>query len=714
MHRYFATAARGSEAVVAEELRVIGAEDVEPGRAGVSFGGGLEVGYRAALWLRAASRVLLELDRFEARDADQLYAGVENLDWSAHMGPDQTLAIDARGTNRELRDERFVARRVKDAIADQLRAKTGRRPSVDTASPDVRLALKLSSTRATLSLDLAGESLHRRGYRGATGPAPLKESVAAAILMLADWPEIAAHGGSLVDPMCGSGTLLVEAAWIATDRAPGLTRRRWVFSSWKGHDAELWGRVLDEATHRAKAGAEAFAGRITGYDGDGRALRAALGNVEEARVTGCVHVERRAVADAEPRGEGGLVITNPPYGERLGDEITAGAAFDELGAVLAERFGEGWTAAVISGESKLLDRLRLRRTKTFPVMNGGLECELALVDPSAPVASRRRGQPRAVADAPEVDVAPFENRVRKNLRKLKSWLGRTKPEAYRVYDADIPEFNLAVDRYGRWVHVQEYEPPEAVEVKLAQARLDAAVSALPELLKVTPDRVVVKTRRRQRGREQYGRYDRSDEYFEVREGPARLLVNLRDYLDTGLFLDHRPARAWIREHAHEKRFLNLFCYTGTVTVHAALGGAASSTSVDLSQRYLDWARRNLETNRANPRLHELVRADVLDWLDEAAARGRRWTLAFVDPPTFSNSKKMRGTWDIKRDHLVLLEKVAKVMAPGSTTIFSCNRRSFRLGDVTPWFEVEDITEKTMPPDFPRRPPAHRAWQLIRR
>jgi len=343
-----------------------------------------------------------------------------------------------------------------------------------------------------------------------------------------------------------------------------------------------------------------------------------------------------------------------------------------------------------------------------------------VVNPGAPLASRRRGRadPRSSngsvsGPGPVVDGAPFQNRVRKNLRRLKPWLAREAPEAYRTYDADIPEFNLAVDRYGRWVHVQEYEPPEAVEVALARARLDAAVDALPALLGIDADRIVVKTRRRQKGKDQYTRQDAANEFFEVREGPARLLVNLRDYLDAGLFLDHRPARTWVREHAHGRRFLNLFCYTGTVSVHAALGGAASSTSVDLSQRYLDWARRNLEINGADPRKHELVRADVLAWLDEAAARGRQWTLGFVDPPTFSNSKRMQGTWDVKRDHVLLLEKVARVMAPGSVTIFSCNRRRFRLGDVSEWFDVEDITEATLPPDFVRRPPAHRAWKLVR-
>ncbi|MGB1699266.1 MAG: class I SAM-dependent methyltransferase, partial [Nannocystaceae bacterium] len=227
--------------------------------------------------------------------------------------------------------------------------------------------------------------------------------------------------------------------------------------------------------------------------------------------------------------------------------------------------------------------------------------------------------------------------------------------------------------------------------------------------------VVVKRRRRQRGDAQYERMERSGERIQVTEGEAKILVNLRDYLDTGLFLDHRPIRRWIGEHVRGKRFLNLFCYTGVVTVHAAIGGARETTSVDLSARYLDWAADNLRLNRCSPRTNALIRDDVMVWMDDAAERGERWDLLFIDPPTFSNSKRMEGTFDVQRDHEGLLRKAAVLCAPGGEIIFSTNSRRFKISEaLEEVMKVEDVTEWSLPPDFSRQRRAHHCYRLYPR
>jgi 23S rRNA (guanine2445-N2)-methyltransferase / 23S rRNA (guanine2069-N7)-methyltransferase len=299
--------------------------------------------------------------------------------------------------------------------------------------------------------------------------------------------------------------------------------------------------------------------------------------------------------------------------------------------------------------------------------------------------------------------------VRKNLRRLKGWLAATQPDCYRIYDADIPEYAVAVDRYADWVHVAEYAPPAWVDEALARARLDDVRAALSAVLAVPPARIVLKTRRRQRGAGQYERLARENRFLEVREGPARLLVNLRDFLDTGLFLDHRPARRMIAAAARGKRFLNLFCYTGSASVFAGLGGAQSTTSVDMSVTYLDWARRNLEANGLSGAAHELLRADCLSWL---AGERRRWDLVFLDPPSFSNSRRMDRTLDLQRDHVALIRSALGVLEPDGTLLFSSNRHGFRLDEAAlAGLAIDDLTEESLDPDFCRRPPPHRLYRI---
>jgi 23S rRNA (guanine2445-N2)-methyltransferase / 23S rRNA (guanine2069-N7)-methyltransferase len=535
----------------------------------------------------------------------------------------------------------------------------------------------------------------------------MKENLAAAVLLRAGWPQIARLGGALVDPMCGSGTLLIEGALLAADVAPGLRRGYFGFLGWKGHDPQLWARLLAEAQQRREAGL-AHLPVIVGGDRDGAAIRAAWASLERAGLHGRVHFERRDLADlAPPPGaKPGLVVVNPPYGERLGEAETLRPLYRLLGERLRERF-TGWTAAVLTGNPDLGKEMGLRARRYHTLFNGALECRLLHfeIEPQWFVEPGKR--PEVLSAGAEA----FANRLRKNLKTIGRWAAQNGITCYRLYDADLPEYAVAVDLYEGWAHVQEYEAPSSVDPNRAEARLREALAVLPGVLGMAEERVVLKVRRRQKGRAQYEKLGEKGEFIEVGEGGLRFLVNLTDYLDTGLFLDHRPTRAMLRELAGGKRFLNLFAYTGTATVHAAAGGAVATVSVDLSRTYLDWARRNLAVNGFAGRQHELVRADVLEWL---ARERRRFDLIFLDPPTFSASKRMERTFDVQRDHVPLLRAAVRLLDPGGLLIFSTNSRRFRLDrEALPELAIEEITPRTIPRDFERNPRIHYCWKITR-
>lgn len=714
MLTFFATCARGLEDLLADELRAVGASGVRPARAGVSFAGGLSTAYAACLWSRTASRVLLPLAKVPATDAEALYEGVLSIPWEDHLSPDGTLSVDfATDPNPAFRNTMFGALKAKDAIVDRLRDRFARRPSIDTLSPDLRVNVRVRSSIATVSLDLTGDALHRRGYRepGIQAEAPLKESLAAATLLLGGWREVAAAGGSLLDPMCGSGTFLVEGAWIAGDVAPGLLRSHWGFTGWLGHDAEAWASLVDAADDRAEAGLAALP-PIFGSDSDPRAVVLATANLARAGLRGRVTVERRDVSGiVPPQGaKSGLVVANPPYGERLGDAGSALEVYLTLGERLRSAF-TGWRYAVLAGDDVHATALSLVPEKTFALYNGAIAVRL---------------DTGGLAAGPAVDAtagsAAFANRLRKNLRHLSKWARREGISCWRVYDADLPDFAVAVDLYDcadgvRRVVVSEYEAPSEIDPVAAAVRLEQATAAVAEVCSTPFAEVRVKVRRRQRGEAQYERLRVTGAFHEVQESGVRLLVNLDDYLDTGLFLDHRITRGIVADLARGGSLLNLFCYTAAVTARAAVAGARSSVSVDLSNTYLSWARRNLALNGLDEAEHRTERADVLAYLAKAGAQdGPRFDVVFCDPPSFSTSNAMDGTLDVQRDHVTLITASALLLAPGGTLVFSTNMRRFKI-DVEALAQaglhVGDISEETIPADFARNPRIHRCF-LIRR
>ncbi len=707
--RFFATCAKGLEYLLVDELKALGADEVREALAGVHFSGDATVGLRACLWSRLASRILLPLAEFDARGAQALYDGVAAIDWSAHLDPGRSFAIDAGVRASTITQGMFAGQKAKDAIVDQIRQRHGERPDVDSTAPDVRINLRLVRDRAAIAVDLSGAPLHRRGWRSGQGEAPLKETIAAAMLLRAGWPRLAGEGRTLLDPFCGAGTLVIEAAWMATDTAPGLLRGHFGCERWPGFDQTIAQNLLREARERRGQGMARWQpGRLHGSDLDARLVDLAREHARTAGVDQLVsfrHTDARRRPAAESRPD--LVIANLPFGERLGDDESTRILYGEFGQALREHYGSARVAllTLADGRGKALG---LRARKRYALSNGALDCELLLIDLAEATRPAPAPEQRPLGEGAQM----VANRLRKNHRHLHKRLQREGIGCYRIYDADLPEYAAAVDIYEGHAVIQEYQAPVEIPAETARRRLGEIVRATQAALAIPRERIVVKTRQRQRRGEQYQARDQAQAPAPiiVGEGGLRFEIRLDDYLDTGLYLDHRLVRAWIGANAADKDFLNLFCYTGAATVHAAAGGARSTTSVDLSATYLTWAQRNLELNRQLGPRHRLVQADVMRWL--AMVRDR-FDLIYVDPPTFSNSKRSDEDFDVQRQHVALLAGCGDRLKSGGTIIFSNHFRKFKLDheSLSERFSIRDLGPRMLPFDFARDPRIHQVFEL---
>ncbi|MEB6335029.1 bifunctional 23S rRNA (guanine(2069)-N(7))-methyltransferase RlmK/23S rRNA (guanine(2445)-N(2))-methyltransferase RlmL [Serratia rhizosphaerae] len=697
MNSLFASTARGLEELLKSELERLGAHACKVVQGGVHFQGDDRLLYQSLLWSRLASRILLPLNEFRVHSDLDLYLGVQAIDWTSIFGVDKTFAVHFSGVNEEIRNSQYGALKVKDAIVDSFTRKIDQRPTVAKQQPDIRINVFLQRDMASVALDLSGEGLHQRGYRDLTGQAPLKETLAAAIVQRSGWQP----GTPMLDPMCGSGTLLIEAAMIAADRAPGLHRQHWGFSAWNGHNAELWREVVAEAQVRARRGLQETTSRFFGSDIDRRVIDMARANARRAGVAELITFNVNDVSKLHnplPEGPAGTVLSNPPYGERLESEPALIALHNMLGRVMKSGFG-GWQLSLFSASPELLSCLQLRAERQYKAKNGPLDC----VQKNYQLAESPQG-------SGGIQVAEdFANRLRKNVKKLDKWAKQQGIECYRLYDADLPEYNVAVDRYGSKVVVQEYAPPKTVDAQKARQRLFDVINATLAVLDLPSNQLVLKTRERQKGKNQYEKLAQKGEFLLVEEFNAKLWVNLTDYLDTGLFLDHRIARRMLGEMSKGKDFLNLFAYTGSASVHAGLGGARSTTTVDMSRTYLEWAEKNLRANGLTGRQHRLIQADCLSWLHNAA---EQFDVIFIDPPTFSNSKRMENTFDVQRDHLALMTDLKRLLRRNGTIMFSNNKRGFRMdldGLQALGLEAKEITAQTLSQDFARNRQIHNCW-----
>ncbi len=745
--QFFATCPKSLEGLLFSELTQLGATELRETVAGVYFSGSIETAYRICLWSRLANKILLPLASFDVNSQEDLYDGVRDIAWQDHLKPNGTLLVDFVGTSDAIRNTQFGAVKVKDAIVDCLRDSCGERPSVAKQDPDLRINARLSRDKVVVSLDLSGDSLHRRGYRLKQGSAPMKENLAAGILIRSGWPEIAAAGGALLDPMCGSGTILIEAAMIAADIAPGYGRVSFGFERWLKHDNAVWQALRKEAFDRRRAGLEKELPEIRGYDADIRVIRAAEENIVTAELDHWLRVSRKELAEfkkpTHTELRNGLVLSNPPYGERLGEVESLKMLYAHLGERLRNEF-QGWRAGVFTGNPELGKQMGLRADKKYKLFNGTIPSELIMftIASEAFVQSRveqddrfsrdeekriaaeervretnRQEQAAALSNGAQMLV----NRLQKNLKQLEKWARKNDINAYRLYDADMPEYSAAIDVYcgqtqpgkpEQWyANVQEYAAPKSVDEDRAAQRFAEIELAVPYALDIPAERISYKQRRRNKGTQQYEKLTElpTGDVFSVQEGAARLHINMWQYLDTGLFLDHRPVRKLIAEMARDKRFLNLFCYTATASVHAAMGGARYTVSVDMSNTYLNWARKNYALNGLSESKNRLEQADCLKWLEE---NEQQFDLILLDPPSFSNSKRMEDVMDVQRDHVNMINNAMRVLAEGGTLIFSNNLRTFKLDeDALSAFTIKDISSKTIDEDFKRNVKIHQCWLI---
>jgi 23S rRNA (guanine2445-N2)-methyltransferase / 23S rRNA (guanine2069-N7)-methyltransferase len=697
--RFTAVVARGLEEVLATELRGLSATTVEVLRGAVAFEGDMALGYRACVSLRTASRVLLPLARFATGGPDVLYEGARSVRWADHLRDDGRLWIDCVAAAGVEGHTHFLAQKTKDAVCDQLRERRGVRPSVDRAEPDVRIHVHLGREHTTVSVDLGGSALHRRGYRASGGgEAPLKETLAAGVLLIAGWPERAARGEPLVDPLCGSGTLLIEGALIARDVAPGLLRVSSSTPRWLGHDAGALAAALDEARARVAAARDRPL-HVVGFDASGSAVDNCLAAARQARVAEHVRATRCELASVAAPAElpPGLVVTNPPYGARLGETTELLPLYERLGDVLRRRF-VGYTACVLTGSAVLARHLGLRPRRRHPLWNGPIECRL-LEFPIASEAPRSDAAPGW--RKPSAEAASFENRLRRNLRTLGGWAKREGVECYRLYDADVPEYNVAVDRYGTGVVVHEYAAPPSVPEDDAARRLRDALMVTAEVLGVTRESIVLKVRRRQVQGAQYQRSAEDAPAMQVHEGGLSFLVRLHGHIDTGLFCEQRLLRAHVAAATRGKTFLNLFAYTCTASVYAAQAGARRVTSVDLSARYLAWGRDNFAGNGLARSDARFVEDDCMAFLEHTR---ERFEVVLLNPPTYSRSHRMQGDFEVQRDHVRLIRAALARLDANGELYFATHARSFQLdAELRDELEVIDLSTALQARDFARQP-----------
>ena len=735
-NHFFATCAKGVEDLVQKELEQLGVVDTKIHTGGVAFSGDIENAYKACLWSRVASRILLQLKEFSITSDDDLYHEIFDVDWSEHFSEDDTLAIDCFSSHSVVNNSQFATFRIKDAIVDQFMQNTGQRPSIDRDTPDIRINVYLSDKQCLLYLDLSGDALHKRGYRQSAGSAPLRETLAASMLYRAKWQSFYEQGLPFYDPMCGSGTLLIEAAMMAANIAPGILRDRFGFSGWKPFaqseaEQERWHAIVQEAEDKKQLGLNNMP-HITGSDNSEQLVGVARLNIKAAGLESVAKVFLRdASKDITPYSEKpGLIVTNPPYGKRIGQVQMLRTLYHRFGQQLKMHFN-GWTAVIITSEDELAKSIGLRAFRKNTLFNGALKSTLYQyrIDSHKPEQVERdiadageavetSNAPQATKLQPSEHALMFANRLKKNYKHLKKWARKNDVSCYRVYDADIPQYAVAIDKYENWVHVQEYQAPKTIDKNKAFLRINDVIDVVADILETRQQNVVLKVRKKQAGSSQYQKQDKKDYTTTVHENGLKFIVNMYDYIDTGLFLDHRATRQLVRKLANGRSFLNLFAYTGSVTVYAAAGGASTTTTVDMSNTYLNWAKENMALNGFTDSVygssqHSFVREDCLKWLQQAIDENKKYQLIFIDPPTFSNSKKMDTSLDIGRDHAALLSGCLALLEEDGQIIFSTNAKSFKLDEsLKEDCFIKEITSKTTTEDF-RRKPLHRCWCLAK-
>ena len=717
---FIATCPKYLEDLAENEIKNSGAEYVKQGISSVFFSGTLETAYKICLWSRIINRVLLSIHTFEANSTKELYKNAKKVKWSEHLNSDSTFAVDCNLSNSEITHSHYAALIVKDAVVDYFRDKEGIRPSVNTDLPDIRLNLHIRNNQVNLSIDLSGNSLHQRSYRNTAGIAPLKENIAAAMLYRANWIKISSEHGILIDPMCGSGTILIEAALMAGNIAPGIYRKYYGFLGWKGHNENLWNNIFENALENKEKNSIKIP-QILGFDENKKAVISALDNIETAGFSSKIIVKQCNIDKIEFRENKdtafGLIISNPPYGERLEHQSQIHSLYNKIGNKLQTDF-KGYKAAFLTKDDESGKYIGIKAYKVNKINNGPIKCRLVHFDLCKEIQfSGIIKEPDKLKESDLLNklndnTLMLFNRIKKNIKQLKKWAKKENITCYRIYDADLPEYSAAIDIFeNKWLHIQEYSPPKTIPQVKTEKRLNDILFVVSAITGIPYNNIYLKKRSRQKGTSQYNKLNTSGKLTKIKENNMTFLLNFTDYLDVGIFLDHRPIRMFIKENSKNKRFLNLFSYTATATVYAVKGGAKSSFSIDLSNTYTKWAEKNFIDNDIDLKNNKLIKDDCVSWLKN---NHTIFDLILLDPPTFSNSKSTDNYLDIQKDHIYLIKLALKHLSKDGILIFSNNFKRFKLdSDKLDNVIIEDISQNTIPFDYKRSKKIHYCW-LIRK
>ncbi|MDA3955881.1 bifunctional 23S rRNA (guanine(2069)-N(7))-methyltransferase RlmK/23S rRNA (guanine(2445)-N(2))-methyltransferase RlmL [Oceanispirochaeta sp.] len=683
---------------------------------GLSFTATLESIYKFCLHTRVAGHLLLLLHEFNLTEQlDSISKEAMSFPWDTIMAPDATFSCRASAKGRGNINQQLATLKLKDGVADYWREKTGSRPDVDRQNPDIKVQVHVQdSIKGQIYLDLSGESLSNRGYRLDSSMAALRENTAAGLLLRSGWKTFSREKAILIDPMCGSGTLLVEAAMIAADLPANLYRNHYGFMNWKSHDQDLWEEITDQAEEEWNKGLENLP-RITGYDIDKKAIASATENVKRAGLEKYIHVEKRSLeefslTEAQISAPKGLIVTNPPYGVRLGEKNEIYSLYRNIGDMARDPQLKGWNLTVISNDNSLLKAIGLRHSRENKIMNGALSCFIYHYELFG---SEKKKKDLDTNHQPEEqklsnEGIQFQNRLIKRKKHLGKWLKREEISCYRLYDVDLPNFNFAIDVYeNKWIHIQEYKPPVTVDMVRSEERTKEALTILKDLFSLQSNLIFLKQRRRQKGQDQYRPLGSQGERFLIREWGQRIWVNFTDYLDTGIFLDHRNIRRYLLENSSGKSMLNLFAYTCTASLMAAAGGASKVVSVDSSKTYLAWGRDNFSLNSLRSPSFIFDQSDSFKWLRSNTGF---FDIIFLDPPTFSNSKSRTSVFDIQNDHCALIHLCMKKLNKDGLLIFSNNYRQFEMDkEILDEYNISEETKWTDSEDFQKKKSGHRCW-----
>ncbi len=702
---FFASCPKGLELLLADELRYLGANKAAEKLAGVEFTSDLATAYKACLWSRLANRILLKVKEFQSSTPEELYAGIQSIAWDKHVNPAGTLSVNFVSTQSQITHTLYGAQKVKDAIVDQLRDKFGVRPNVARDHANVVIHVYLYRDKASVSIDLSGESLHKRGYRLMGGSAPLKENLAAAVLLRAKWPDILKANGALLDPMCGSGTLLIEGAMLAADCAPGLLRDYFGFLGWKQHDPAIWQLLLDEAKQRRIVGMKTLP-KMVGYDEDPHAIKIAFENIERAGLRGKVHVEKRSLDSLESIATTGLVVINPPYGERLGEESELQFLYTSIGDKFKKEF-VGWKGAVFTGNPELGKQMGIRAIKYYSLFNGSIPCQLLLfdiipekfIDRSITTQNARRVEAakESVKEVQSEAVQMFANRVRKNIKNKTRWINKENISCYRLYDADLPEYAFSIDMYEKWVHVKEYPAPKTIDKEKAGQRQQEVLAILPELLSVPSENIFFQRHYKRLTLGQANIVVNLNDFQSIHEGQSTFLINLiHNEFEMGFSLEQRQLRSRIMEKTKNSHFLSLFDSAGVMSVCATVGGAKTTKTIVQSEQELNWVKANFNLNNVIGKAHQLIHADAGIWLDRERSK---YNVIFAD---LSVVEEDEG----------LLYKILKLLLPEGILIATSYTKTFSMNtELLSEFSIEDISQYVAAPDFTRQSKLKYIWKI---